>query len=465
MSGKTSSQATVEVAGRNTVATEHKEVPPSIFIPTLYFAEGLPYTIVKNVSNAFFKNMGASNDFITLTTNLLSLPWSLKFIWAPLVDLYATKRKWILVSQAVLTLLFSCLALTALTAQSMIIASSVAVMALIALASATHDIAIDGYYMDVLPQDQQAFFVGVRNAAYKVSWLVGSGGLMFLAGKVGELLGGGPEAIAAGWYISFLDCAVMFGVLLAVHYVILPHRAQLVDSAPVSVDPEDSHPLVRQDARATRRGLKAFMDVARTFFKQDRIVATCTYILIFRLGDALMLSVAMLFLLDPPEKGGLGISTATVGIIYGTVGMIFLLIGGILGGWLVSKFGLRKTLMPTALIMNFAILLYWALAAFKPDVMWVAIANSIEQFAYGLGTAAYTVFLLSVVKPEYKASHYAIATAMMAAGLLIPGAISGKLTLALGYQNFFLLSFLVSIPGIITIPFLPLKEEHGQPSA
>jgi len=172
-----------------------------------------------------------------------------------------------------------------------------------------------------------------------------------------------------------------------------------------------------------------------------------------------MLKMAPPFLLDSPAQGGLGLSTADVGLIYGTVGTVFLLLGGILGGWLISRQGLRRWLWPTALIQNTAILLYWLLAIFKPGWWTVAIVNSIEQFSYGLGVSAYTVFLLSTVKTEYKAAHYALATALMAAGVMLPGAASGYLQQSLGYVNFFLLSFVAAVPGILVIFFLPISKK------
>jgi MFS transporter, PAT family, beta-lactamase induction signal transducer AmpG len=180
--------------------------------------------------------------------------------------------------------------------------------------------------------------------------------------------------------------------------------------------------------------------------------------LIFRLGDALLLKMAQPFLIDDLSKGGLALSTSDVGLIYGTVGTFFLFIGGILGGWLISKRGLRKCILPFALLQNLALPLYWYLAAYKPAIFTVAAVNAFEQFSYGLGTAGYTVFLMSTVKPRYKAAHYAIVTAFMALGVMLPGMKSGALESVFGYANFFLLSFALSLPGIIVIPFLPIKE-------
>jgi MFS transporter, PAT family, beta-lactamase induction signal transducer AmpG len=385
------------------------------------------------MSIVFFKNMNADNEFIAQFTSLLQIPWVIKAFWAPTVDLYGTRRQWIVVSQIVLGILSFCLAGIVQVPDPVRI--SVGVLVLIALASATQDISIDGYYMDVLDSAKQSFYVGWRNTAYKLAVLLGSGGLVFLAGKLAEM----GYGVTGGWCASFSVCAVILLVLSFFHNSILPR-------------PE-------QQSRATLT-FSEFLTVFRTFFQQPSIVPIVLYILTFRLGDALMLKMAQPFLLDPVNKGGLGISTSDLGLIYGTVGTVFLLIGGVFGGWLISRKGLKKCLMPTAIVQNSAILLYWIMALIKPPLIGVAILNAYEQFSYGLGVAAYTVFLLSTVKPEYKAAHYATATGLMALGILVPSYLSGFLQTWLGYQNFFLFSFLASVPGIIVIFFLPLKKQE-----
>jgi len=409
---------------------------PGLYIPTLYLIEGLPYTVVTQMSVVFFKNLNASNEFIGVATSVLSIPWTIKLFWAPLVDLYATRRTWIIVCQGLLAALIGVLA--ALVVIPNVVSNSLYVFAVIGFISATQDIAIDGYYMDVLDKKQQSFFVGVRNAAFKVAFLLGSGALVYLAGKIALM----PQyGVTAGWCAAFAVCAVAVGMACLFHSAALPHAAAT---------------MVVHDGQTKRSG-KEFLRVFTTFFSQDGIAAIVFYILTFRLGDAFMLKMAQPFLLDPTDKGGLGISTQDVGIVYGTVGPIFLLAGGMLGSWLVSKYGLKRCLWPSAIVQNSAILLYWLLSVWKPNLPWVAVVNAYEQFSYGLGTAAYTVYLLSTVRPEFKAAHYAIATALMAVGLLVPGAISGYLT-HYGYPTFFLISFAASLPGIITIFFLPMKE-------
>lgn len=389
------------------------------------------------MSVVFFKNMHADNEFIAQFTSLLQIPWVIKAFWAPTVDLYGTRRQWIVVSQVVLGALV--IVLAGITNISEPVKISVGVLVFIAIASATQDISIDGYYMDVLDTKQQSFYVGVRNTAYKLAVLLGSGGLVWLSGKLAEL----GYGVATGWCASFSACAVIMFVLSIFHATVLPRPEQV--------------------KRATLT-FKEFLTVFRTFFDQYKIVPIVLYILTFRLGDALMLKMAQPFLLDPVAKGGLGISTSDLGLIYGTVGTVALLIGGIFGGWLISRLGLKKCLLPTAIVQNSAILLYWFMAVIKPPLIGVAILNAYEQFSYGLGVAAYTVFLLSTVRPEYKAAHYATATGLMALGVLVPSYVSGFLQTWLGYQNFFLFSFLASVPGIIVIFFLPLKKEVEIPS-
>ena len=441
------------------------------------------------MSVLFYKNLGASNSFIGQVGTVFYLPWTLKFLWSPLVDLRGTKRKWILVSQTVL----GCIALLLIASVYLPspIYTSVVIFMTMAFASATHDIAIDGYYMDVLEPHRQAFYVGIRGAAYKVAWLVGSGALVFLAGKIAETTSLGVQG---GWAAAFAVSALLLLICAAFHSVVLPspqvahpdagRTAEAVDLA------AENQGEGAKSAGGSRSTVLQFWLVLKSWLDQRRIVPIIIYILIFRCGDALMLNMAQPFLVDPKQKGGLEIPTSDVGLIYGTVGMLFLLAGGIVGGVLVSRLGLKKCLMPTALIQNGAIILYWLLAWQKPegaavifnynlsdalhtwfpsvphDWQWFGarylatiLCNSAEQFSYGLGNAAYTVFLLTTVKSDYKAAHYAIASALMAFGVMVPGWVSGMIADAFGYEKLFLISFLAAIPGIITIFWLPLDDD------
>lgn len=439
-----------------------QKLHPGWWISILYFAQGFPYTVVNTMSVVFFKGLGASNELIGLTS-LLSLPWVMKGLWGPIIDIYSTKRRWILRMEIVCAILFFILALGAPFPSA--IPFSIVIFSLIAFASATHDIAIDGFYLTVLNLDQQAFYVGVRNTAYRMAVLAGGGGLVFLAGHIAEqyihdenakgqisynlvplkFLGSdfSLPALGWGWSIAFAVASLIFLLIYGFQKIYLPKPEKVTFSEIENLSNSAN-----------------FLNSFKTYFTQYKIGWIIAFILLFRLGDALTFKMATPFLMDTAEKGGLGITTAEIGILSGTVGVIFLLFGGLLGGFLIAKQGLRTWIWPMAILQNFTNIFYWLLAKTQPEIFWAYVVNSIEQFTYGLGVAAYTVFLMQTVRPEYKASHYAITTAFMAAGVLIPGVFSGYIQADLGYQNYFLLSAMAVIPGLLTIFFIPIKDQN-----
>ncbi len=445
----------------STDETLMKQRNNGVWITVLYFAEGFPYTIVIQMSTVFLKTLGASNILIGLST-LLYIPWILKGLWGPIVEIRYTKRRWILSTEKACVILLFTLAISIFTTS--ILTFSLICLSIIAFVSATHDVAIDGFYLDALDKNQQAFFSGIRTTAYKIAWLVGNGGLVFLSGYIADRYLIGTNAAGERLY-QFAQISII-GLKFSCHPVELGWASVFGISAVVILGiyvfqtwylpyPASDVKFERTDGSRQR-----FINAFKTYFTQYRIGWIVTYVLIFRLGDAFMLKMAQPFLMDPRQQGGLGISTTEIGILYGTVGMIFLLAGGIVGGFLVSKYGLKRWMWPTAVLQSFAIAFYWLLAITRPSMPWVYVVNSFEQFSYGLGVSAYTIFLMRTIRPEYRASHYAITTAFMAIGMLIPGVISGYLQSYMGYQHFFLMSFLVAIPGLMTIFFLPLEEKN-----
>jgi PAT family beta-lactamase induction signal transducer AmpG len=470
---------------------------PWVYIPTLYFAEGLPYTVVMMMSAVYFKDLGASNVLIGLTS-ILQLPWIFKFVWAPLIDFFGWKKYWIVIAQLILGCLFAGMALSAVSPDPVNL--GLWILGACALASATHDAAIDGYYLEVLDKSEQALFVGVRNTAFRMSMIFGSGAMVFLAGMLAQHMDKHNA-----WMSSFaiLSAVMLSGVVFHSFYLprlVLKEELVVSPARPVAVAAGATGGSSVAGGSAASGAIAGGAIAAEhnyfraifSYFNQPGIVAIVFYIILFRLGDALVMKMIPPFLQDPGTKGGLGLTVETVGTIYGTVGVGFLLLGGIVGGYLVSKQGLRRWFWPATLIMNGTILLYWLLASLHPSsIAWVYVVNSLEQFGYGLGMAAYTVFLLGTVKQEHKAAHYAVATALMALGLMIPGMTSGFLldgfklaadssvikTLqamtgnasflaegfnfaGLGYANFFLLSFCLTLPGIISICFLPIWRKN-----
>lgn len=423
---------------------------PWQFVPTQYFAEGIPWVIVNQLSTALYKSLEVSNLFIGFTS-FLYLPWSIKLFWGPFVDSIATKRKWVLWMQLAMAVCFGILALT-LNLSGFIFISLI-IFTAIAFLSATHDIATDGFYLHALEQKGQAFFTGIRSTFYRVA-MIFSGGVLLAV--VGLIAGENNANIKLGWTTAFIIAGVVFLLLYFYHTYILPYPNT---DLPVK-DKTDSVP---------------YKLIFKEYFTQNKIGIILAYILLYRFGEALLLKMAQPFFLDKPELGGLGLGLSEVGIYYGTVGIISLLIGGIAGGWLVKKYGLKKLVWYLALSMNIPTVLFVYMAAAKPlylmsiDFSWLFGAGSIlkfhpiiqlciivEQLGYGLGFTAYMVYLLYISKGKFKTSHYAISTGIMAFGMMLPGFISGAIQEQVGYFWFFSISVMMTIPGMITLLFLPL---------
>ena len=406
---------------------------PWLYVPSLYFAEGLPYVLVNTVSVIMYKKMGLSNEFIGLTS-MLYLPWFLKMAWSPLVDVRLTRRRWIVESQTLMCLLLALLAASVGT--RFFITASLALLACIAFASATNDIATDGYYMLALDKQKQAFFLGVRSAAYRLSLVFGSGLLVVIAGAVEEKTGNIPLSWST---VLIAACAVFLALTLF-------HRAFLPAPASDSAGGTGSSPLA------------GFAEAFISYFRQPKIAAVIGFILLYRLGEAMLIKMAAPFLLDSSAAGGLALATDTVGFVYGTVGVASLAAGGILGGWLIARLGLRRTIWPMALILNLPHLAYVYMAVARPAISAVYLLVGIEQFCYGLGFTAMSVFMMYSAREPYKTSHFAISTGFMALGMMLPGVVSGMVQQAVGYVNFFIIVVIMAIPGMAMVPFIPLKE-------
>ncbi len=415
-----------------------KSRSPWTFVPTLYFAEGVPYTIINTVSVIFYKKLGVDNAQIALWTSFLYLPWVIKMFWGPLVDIYATKRSWIVYTEFAMSCCLSCVAFSLQLPHFFFI--SLVALIIGAFISATHDIAADGFYLLALSRKEQALFVGIQATFYRVAMLFGSGVLVFFAGQLELHL----DSISVSWTITISLSALIFTALSIIHSLSLPH-------------PESS---LNQDLADSKENL-GFFKVIRSYFSQEKIWVALAFIFLYRLGEAMIVKLASLFLLDDIEVGGLGLSTSDVGLAYGTFGITSAILGGILGGFLISRYGVRKSLFPMALALNLPNLFYIYMAYTQPSKELVYLLVTIEQFGYGLGTAAFGVYLMSLAKGEYKTSHFAISSGVMALGMMLPGLVSGYLQQAVGYPVFFTLVFFLAIPGIAALFFIPLEEESS----
>jgi MFS transporter, PAT family, beta-lactamase induction signal transducer AmpG len=414
---------------------------PWKWIPTLYFAEGLPYVFVMTVSVIMYKRLDISNTQIALYTSWLYLPWVIKPLWSPVVEILKTKRYWIIVMQLVVGAALAGIAFT-LPADKFF-QYTIAFFWLLAFSSATHDIAADGFYMLGLTKHEQAFFVGIRNTFYRFAMLAGQGPLVILAGQMEKIPG---QNIQWAWSITFYIFAALFLAFFIWHLFILPH--------PVSD--------VKRKSESVRQVLNDFAETFVSFFKKDGIGLSIIFILIFRLGEAQLVKMASPFLLDDPEIGGLGLTTSNIGFIYGTAGIIALTLGGITGGILVSRNGLKYWMFPMVAAMNLPNLMYVFLAFAQPQNLWIVTGSVvIEQFGYGFGFTAFMLYMIYISEGEHKTAHYALCTGFMALGMMLPGMISGWIQEMIGYRYFFVWVMACTIPGFIIINYLRYDPKFG----
>ncbi|WP_423130370.1 AmpG family muropeptide MFS transporter [Gaoshiqia sp. Z1-71] len=410
------------------------------WIPSLYFAEGLPYVFVMTVSVIMYKRLDISNTDIALYTSWLYLPWVIKPVWSPIVDNLRTKRFWIISMQLAVGGALAGVAFTLPTDN--FFRYSLAFLWLMAFSSATHDIAADGFYMLGLSQRDQAFFVGIRNTFYRLAMLAGQGPLVILAGHMESI----AEKTSWAWSITFFILAVFFVALFFWHLFILPHPAT-----------DD-----QRGDKSLREVMSDFIETFSSFFKKEGIAVALVFILVFRLGEAQLVKLASPFLLDEPAKGGLGLSTANIGFIYGTAGIIALMLGGILGGIAVSLHGIRRWLWPMVLAMNLPNLVYVFLAFAQPQQLGIITASVVvEQFGYGFGFTAYMLYMIYLSDGKHKTAHYALCTGFMALGMMLPGMISGWIQEMIGYQSFFIWVMICTIPGFVIVKFLKIDPNFG----
>lgn len=414
-----------------------KPITPWAWVPSLYFAEGLPYIIVTALSVVMYKRLNLGNAEIALYTSWLYLPWVIKPFWSPIVDLKSTKRKWFLVLQLILALTILGVALS--LRLNAWLSFSLFFFWLAAFSSATHDIAADGFYMIGLKEKQQSFFIGVRSTFYRIALITGQGLIVILAGHFEESYQDNHKA----WSITLLWVAAGMFLLTAYNFIAVPRKEAAV---PMKGNP-----------------LKGFFEVFISFFQKKEIVVAIGYILLYRLGESQLVKMASPFLLDTRQRGGLELSTQQVGFIYGTLGFIALSLGGILGGFLISRDGLGKWIWKMALTLNLPNILYVLLAYFQPQAVgWVMGAVVVEQFGYGFGFTSFMLYLIFLAEGETKTAHYAIATGLMALGMMVPGMVSGYLQEWMGYRFFFAWVMVAALPGIYMIKFLTYPSEYGK---
>ncbi len=406
---------------------------PWAWIPSLYFAEGLPYVAVMTLSVIMYKRLEVSNTEIALYTSWLYFPWVIKPLWSPFVDLIKTKRWWVYTMQLLIGAALAGVAFV--LPGDAFFQTTLAFFWLMAFSSATHDIAADGFYMLGLTEEKQAFFIGIRNTFYRIAMITGQGLLVMLAGLLEYRLGNIPLA----WSLIFFLMAGLFIGLALWHKYILP----------------------KPEADALRKDVTVstlwsdFLQTFISFFRKPGIVPALIFMLTYRLGESQLVKLASPFLLDKAEAGGMGLSTGQVGFVYGTVGVVALLLGGVLGGVCIARNGLKRWIIPMALAISLPNLVYLYLAYVLPEsFLMVNSCVAIEQFGYGFGFTGYTMYLMQFAEGEYKTSHYAICTGFMALGMMLPGMVSGWIQEQIGYQLFFVWVMVCCLPLLFIIPFI-----------
>jgi PAT family beta-lactamase induction signal transducer AmpG len=409
------------------------------WVPSLYFAQGIPYVVVMTLSVIMYKNLRVSNTAIALYTSWLYLPWVIKPLWSPLVDLFRTKRLWIVTLQLAVGAAF---ALVALTVPALYyFRATLAVFWLMAFSSATHDIAADGFYLLALPPGDQAAFVGVRSTFYRLAMIAGQGGLVYLAGTLQEATGDTPRA----WMWVFVLLAVFFVLAGLYHFAVLPRPAGDGPAAP------DTSPA------------PGYFAVFGEFFRKEEIGRILAFLLLYRFAEAQLLKLVTPFLLDARTAGGLGLTTQQVGITYGTIGVIALTLGGLAGGYVISRHGLKRLLWPMILAMYVPNVVFIALALLQPgNLALISGALALEQFGYGFGFTAYMVYMMMVADGAHKTAHYAICTGFMALGMMLPGMAAGWLQEKLGYPGFFLWVCVATIPSFAATALIRIDADYGR---
>jgi len=410
-----------------------KKVSPVAWVPTLYFAMGMPFVVLNMVCTLMYKGMGVSDAQIAFWTSLIMLPWTLKPLWSPFLEVYKTKKFFVVLTQLLTGIMFALVAF-ALNLPNFF-AITIAMLAVIALSGATHDIAADGTYMSVLSKDDQARWIGWQGAFYNIAKIAATGGLVYLAGTFIKQFG-----VTKAWMIIMLIIAVIMLVLGCYHLFILPTDGKTNESG-----------------KSIKESLTELWHVFRDFFTKKHIVYYIFFIILYRFAEGFVMKIVPLFLKAPRAEQGLGLSEEQIGLCYGTFGALAFVIGSILAGYYIAHRGLQKSLFKLALVFNLPFVAYTFLSIYQPTSLWlIGGAIVVEYFGYGFGFVGLTLFMMQQIAPgKHQMSHYAFASGIMNLGVMLPGMISGFVSDALGYRNFFIFVLFCTIPALLITYFVP----------
>lgn len=419
------------------------KISPWVWVPSLYFAEGLPYIAVTVLAIEIYIQLGLSDAEITFHTSWLYLPWLIKPLWSPFLDLYHTKRWWVVAMELLVGAAYAGVAFT--IQAPWWLQGTICFFWLMAFSSATHDVAADGFYMMGLNEHEQTKFVGIRSTFYRLSMIFGKGALIALAGILQVIY---RYQIKYSWCLIFFALTGLFIALALHHNKAMPHPKE---------DTEFS------EKRTAKKIIKEFSITFTSFFKKKQIAVAIAFFLLFRLPEALLTPVSQIFLQAQPSRGGLGLSPVEFGLVNGTVGVVGLLVGGIAGGMAASRDGLKRWLWPMTFAITIPNATYVFLAFAMPDSLFVInLCVFIENLGYGFGFSAYMLFMIFFSQGEHKTSHYALCTGFMAMSMMLPGLFAGALAQAVGYQWFFIIVMASCVLPFAVAPLLKIPDTLGK---
>lgn len=420
--------------------TRSRDIRPELWVPSAYFAMGLPFVAIAQASVLMYKNMGISDTQITFWTSLIMIPWTLKPLWSPVLEMFKSKKYFVVASQLVTGITFAFVALS--LPLNHFFTYSIALLAIVAFSGATNDIATDGVYLNVLSPKLQAKYIGWQGAAYNIAKLLAAGGFVYLAGILEEQLG----VVKAWTSVMFAICAVM--LLLAVYHIRMLPRGGAV----------------KNEVTTLREGFGTLWDVLKTFLRKKHIYWYIAFIILFRFAEGFAVKIAPLFFKAPVSEGGLGLSTSQIGLIYGTFGTAAFVLGSILGGYYIARYGLSKVLLVLVAWFNIPFVVYAALAFTQPENLYIIGAAVVfEYFGYGFGFVGLMLFMMQQIAPgKYKMAHYAFATGIMNLGFMIPSMMSGFISDLTGYKIFFIWVLIASVPAFIAARLVPFTYPDHQ---
>ena len=433
-----------------------KKKSPISWVPTAYFAMGLPFVVLNMVTVLMFKGLEVDDKLITFWTSLILLPWTLKPLWSPFLELFRTKKFFVIVTQLITGITFGLVAFA--LNLSHFFSISIALLAIVAFSGATHDIACDGVYMSELSNEDQAKFIGWQGAFYNIAKILATGGLVYLAGYFIELNAdaGLLTANKMAWMIILLILSVTM-ILLGIYHLFALPSTQSASS--------------RKRLRSNKEVMKELGQVLMDFFRKTHITYYICFIILYRFAEGFVMKIVPLFLKADREMGGLGLNEKEIGLYYGTYGAAAFVLGSLLAGYYIARRGLKKTIFSLCCIFNLPFMVYALFAYFQPESGWIICSGIVfEYFGYGFGFVGLSLFMMQQVAPgKHQMAHYAFASGIMNFGVMIPGMLSGWVCESLGawfdkpggYEPFFIFVLIATIPAFLITYFLPFKYDNG----